>query len=170
MKYYVEWGGQTRVVEILGSKEGTRVLVDGEPFAADLAVVGDTGLYSLLLGGQSVAFAARFEPGVAVLELYDRQVRVPIEDERTRESKRLTAGSRKGAGKGDVRSIMPGVVKEVRVAPGDAVTLHQPLLVLEAMKMENEIRADRAGRVLAVHVKGGQAVEKGALLVTLADA
>ena len=165
MKYYVEWGGQTRVVEILGSKEGTRVLVDGEPFAADLAVVGDTGLYSLLLGGQSVAFAARFEPGVAVLELYDRQVRVPIEDERTRESKRLTAGSRKGAGKGDVRSIMPGVVKEVRVAPGDAVTLYQPLLVLEAMKMETNVTAPVAGKVKKINVNAGDGVQLGQILV-----
>ena len=60
---------------------------------------------------------------------------------------------------------MPGVVKEVRVAPGDAVEPHQPLLVLEAMKMENEIRSDRHGVVREVLVRPGQAVEKGARLV-----
>ncbi len=64
---------------------------------------------------------------------------------------------------------MPGVVKDVRVVAGTVVTLHQPLLVLEAMKMENEIRADRAGTVKTVHVVAGQAVEKGATLVTIAD-
>ncbi|MBL9086528.1 MAG: hypothetical protein JNM10_05260 [Planctomycetia bacterium] len=64
---------------------------------------------------------------------------------------------------------MPGVVKDVRVAEGAVVALHQPLLVLEAMKMENEIRASRAGTVKTVHVAAGQAVEKGATLVTIVD-
>jgi biotin carboxyl carrier protein len=95
---------------------------------------------------------------------------VPVEDERTRETSRLVGGPRKATGPAEVRSVMPGVVKEVRVAPGDAVEAHQPLLVLEAMKMENEIRADRAGVVREVHVKPGQAVEKGARLVSFGPA
>ena len=167
MKYYVEWAGRTRVVEIVSTKEGPRVLVDGVAHPADLATVTGTGLHSLLLDDRSVAFAEREEDGVAVLSFHDREVRVPVEDERTREAKRLTAGSRKVAGKGEIKSIMPGIVKEVRVKAGDAVALHQPLLVLEAMKMENEIRADRAGVVTSVAVMAGQAVEKGALLVVL---
>src|SRR5439155_14731172 len=100
---------------------------------------------------------------------HDREVRVPVEDERTRESRRMTGGSKRPRGGGEVRSVMPGVVKEVRVVVGQSVDAHVPLLVLEAMKMENEIRADRPGVVGAVHVAVGQAVEKGALLVTLLD-
>ena len=65
--------------------------------------------------------------------------------------------------------VMPGVVKEVRVKAGDRVAAHAPLLVLEAMKMENEVRADRDATVTKVHVSPGQAVEKGAPLVTLAE-
>jgi biotin carboxyl carrier protein len=170
VKYYVEWGGRTRVVEIVATKEGTQVLVDGAPHPADLATVPGTGLHSLLLDDRSVAFAERSDGGAVVLTFHDREVRVPVEDERTREAKRLTAGSKKAAGKGEIKSVMPGVVKEIRVQAGDTVALHQPLLVLEAMKMENEIRADRAGTVTAVHVKAGQAVEKGALLAVVAEA
>jgi biotin carboxyl carrier protein len=169
VKYFVEWGGRTRVVVIRAGPSGTQVLVDGEPHPADLAVVEGTGLYSLLLDDRSVAFAARFEEGAAVLAFHDREARVPIEDERSREAHRATAGAKRSKGRGDLRSVMPGVVKEVRVAPGDAVRAGQPVLVLEAMKMENEIRADRNGVVSAVHVRVGQAVEKGAPLVTLAD-
>jgi biotin carboxyl carrier protein len=169
MKYFVDWAGKTRVVEIVPTKEGTRVLVDGVAHPASLEVVAGTGLHSLLLDDRSVAFAARFEDGAAVLAFHDREIRVPIEDERTRETRRLTAGSKKATGKGEIRAVMPGVVKEVRVAAGATVALHQPLLVLEAMKMENEIRADRGGTVLAVHVTAGQAVEKGAKLVTLGE-
>ena len=169
MKYYVEAGGKTHVVEISATKEGVRVLVDGVPHPADLAAVEGTGLYSLLIDDRSVAFAARFENGTAVLAFHDREARVPIEDERTREARKMTGGSRKARGSGDVRSVMPGVVKEIRVKVGDAVEAKSPLLVLEAMKMENEIRAGRAGVVKALHVAAGQAVEKGALLVTLSD-
>jgi len=64
---------------------------------------------------------------------------------------------------------MPSVVKELRVKVGDAVAAKQPLLVLEAMKMENETRADHTGHVTKVHVATGQAVEKGALLVTIGE-
>ena len=170
MKYYVEWAGKTRVVEIVPSKEGARVLVDGVLHPADLATVPGTGLHSLLLDDRSVAFAERDEDGVAVLSFHDREIRVPVEDERTREARRLTSGSKKAAGKGEIKSVMPGIVKELRVKPGDTVALHQPLLVLEAMKMENEIRADRAGVVTTVAVKAGQAVEKGALLVVVTAA
>ena len=170
MKYFVEWAGRTHVVEIVPTKAGAQVLVDGVVHPADLATVPGTGLHSLLLDDRSVAFAKREEDGVAVLTFHDREVRVPVEDERTRESKRLTAGSRKAVGKGEIKSVMPGVVKEVRVKAGDRVALHQPLLVLEAMKMENEIRADRAGVVASVAVKAGQAVEKGALLAVVTEA
>ncbi len=169
MKYFVDWAGRTRVVEIRTDADGTTVVVDGVPHRADLETVAGTGLHSLLLDRRSVAFAARFEDGAAVLQLHDREVRVPVEDERTRESRRLTQGAKKPAGSGDVKAVMPGVVKEVRVEVGSVVTAHQPLLVLEAMKMENEIRADRAGTVKALHVKAGQAVEKGAKLVSIGE-
>jgi biotin carboxyl carrier protein len=169
MKYFVEWAGTTRVVEIVTGRDRTTVLVDGMPHDADVALIEGTGLYSLLLDDASYALTARFEQGTAVLAFHDREVRVPVEDERGRETRRLTGGGRKGAGKGDVRSVMPGVVKEIRVKEGDKVAAHDPLLVLEAMKMENEIRADRDGTVAKVHVTAGQAVEKGAPLVSLKD-
>lgn len=169
MKYFVDWAGRTRVVEVVSDKAGTRVLVDGVPHRADVETVEGTGLYSLLLDRRSVSFAARFDDGAAVLQFHDREVRVPVEDERTREAHRATAGTKKAAGQGVVKAVMPGVVKDVRVAEGTVVALHQPLLVLEAMKMENEIRAPRAGTVKTVHVAAGQAVEKGATLVTIVD-
>ena len=169
MKYYVDWAGRTRVVELLSGKDGLRVLVDGVPHPADLESVEGTGLHSLLLDDRSVSFAARFEPGAAILTFHDREVRVPVEDERTRETRKLTGGGKKAHGAGILKSVMPGVVKEIRVAVGAQVTAHQPLLVLEAMKMENEIRADRNGTVTKLHVTAGQAVEKGALLVTIGE-
>jgi pyruvate carboxylase subunit B len=74
------------------------------------------------------------------------------------------AGKRKGL---RVRAQMPGKIVRVMVKAGDEVAKDQPLLVMEAMKMENEIRAPGAGKVAKLAVAEGQAVESGADLVTL---
>jgi biotin carboxyl carrier protein len=166
MKYHVTHAGRERVVEIRQTKDGVRVLVDGEPHPVDLAEVGGTDLYSLLVDGRSVSFAARFENGSALLSFHDRDVEVAIEDERTRLARLATGGGRKARGAAEVKSVMPGVVKEVRVAAGQAVRAGEALLILEAMKMENEIRAPDDAVVARVHVEPGKAVEKGALLLT----
>ncbi|MCH7939400.1 MAG: acetyl-CoA carboxylase biotin carboxyl carrier protein subunit, partial [Candidatus Marinimicrobia bacterium] len=72
-----------------------------------------------------------------------------------------------GGGGGQITAPIPGLISEVSVKEGDTVAAGDRLLILEAMKMENEIRAPQAGIVLAVHVALGQAVEQGALLVKL---
>jgi pyruvate carboxylase subunit B len=167
VKYFVEWAGRTRVVEIRLVEGRTEVSVDGTPHQADVAVAGDDGLLSLLLDGGSWTIAARFEDGHAVLGFHDREVRVRIEDERTRAARVATGGARQASTRVEVKSVMPGVVKELRVEPGQEVEAGQALLILEAMKMENEIRAPQAGRVEALHVATRDAVEKGARLVTL---
>lgn len=93
------------------------------------------------------------------------QVDVEVVDERTRHIRSLTAGAERPAGGGVVRAPMPGLVVRVFVEPGAAVAAGAGLLVLEAMKMENELRAPVAGVVRAVRVEPGQAVEKGESLV-----
>ncbi len=167
MKYYVEWAGKTREVEIRAGEAGTHVLVDGVEHPADVATVDGGELLNLIVDGASVTYAARFEDGHAVLSFHDREVRVGIENERTRLARLATGGSGKSKAKTDAKSVMPGVVKEIRVTEGEAVRSGQPLLILEAMKMENEIRAPLDGVVAKVHVAAGQAVEKGAPLMNL---
>ncbi len=170
MKYYVEWAGMTHVVEIRQKGGETTVTVDGTAYPADVASVEGGDLLNLLFEGNSATYAARFENGAAVLSFHDREVRVPIEDERTRLAREATGGKRGGKARSDIQSVMPGVVKEIRVAEGDPVKSGQPLLILEAMKMENEIRAPMSGIVKKVHVAPGQAVEKGAELMALGAA
>ncbi|MGB6414668.1 MAG: acetyl-CoA carboxylase biotin carboxyl carrier protein subunit, partial [Candidatus Cybelea sp.] len=70
----------------------------------------------------------------------------------------------------DVRSPMHGLVVEITVSPGDDVAEGQVVAVIEAMKMMNEIRAHRRGRVAAVHASAGSTVENGSALVTLGEA
>jgi pyruvate carboxylase subunit B len=95
---------------------------------------------------------------------------VEIVDERTR-SLRQMVGTKKpvgAGGAGAVRAPMPGLVLRLEVEEGQTVLAGDGLLVLEAMKMENEIRSSEAGVVKRILVRAGQAVEKGAVLVELA--
>lgn len=165
MKYFVAIGDATVEVEV----EGGRVLLDGAALDAELAALPGSPLYHLLLGGASWTVAAQplDGPGRWVLGVAGERVEVQVRDERSRPS-----GAAPGAGVasrgGVVRAPMPGLVVRVEVAAGQRVDPGAGLVVVEAMKMENELRAPHAGTVETVHVAAGQTVEKGMPLVTLA--
>ena len=168
MRYFIQQGEHAHEVQLERTDEGLVAHVDGTRYPIDLAVSETTGLYSLIVAHAAWTYACRFEGQEAVLSFHDRDIRLTVEDERERQTRLLTGGGRTGARGAKVRSVMPGVVKELRVAVGDTVAEGGPLLILEAMKMENEIRAPAAGVVQAVHVGAGEAVEKGAPLIDIA--
>ena len=93
-------------------------------------------------------------------------VPVSIVDPRERLVRRRGSGSAE-TGPRSILSPMPGRIVKVLVREGDVVTAHQGLVVVEAMKMENELRAPRDGTVSAVKVVEGMSVEARAVLVTL---
>ncbi len=174
MKYYIRMGASPRIVEI--EVEGGRVIVNGEPHEAHLAPVPGTQLYHLLLGGQSWTVAAQALTGPGdgggarwALGAVGERVEVEAVDERARAIQALTSHREVKHGGGVVRAPMPGLVVRLEVQEGQRVAAGAPLIVVEAMKMENELRAPRAGRVAKIHVKRGAAVERGAVLVTLSD-
>ena len=88
-------------------------------------------------------------------------------DERTRAIQDLAAAAAGPRGPAPLIAPMPGLIVRVNVAPGQQIAAGAGLIVMEAMKMENELRASAGGTVKAVHASPGQAVEKGALLVEL---
>ncbi|MCP3914513.1 MAG: acetyl-CoA carboxylase biotin carboxyl carrier protein subunit [bacterium] len=91
-----------------------------------------------------------------------------LEDERERAAQ--LAARAAGKGGGAIQAVMPGVVVELLVDVGQTVSAGQPLLILEAMKMQNEIRAEADGVVDALHVAAGQAVAAGEKLISLSVA
>jgi biotin carboxyl carrier protein len=167
MKYFVTIGAQTIEVEV----DGTRVTVDGVTREAHLAAVPGTPLYHLLLGGESwtVTVQPLEEAGRWAFGVLGQRVEVEVQDERTRGIQSLSGKGQPAPGGGTVRAPMPGLVVRIEVAEGQEVDAGAGLVVVEAMKMENELRAPRAGMVQTVHVAVGQAVEKGTSLVTLAS-
>ncbi len=164
-RYYVEWAGRERVVEIRHGRAGLEVTVDGEAHPVDVTAVENGDLLNLLVDGQSVTYAARFENSSAMLSFHDREVRVPIEDERGRMARLATGGTRGGSTDAEIKSVMPGVVKEILVEVAQPVEAGQALLILEAMKMENEIKAPIDGEIIDLRVQPGDTVSPGAVLM-----
>ncbi len=166
MKYFVRVAGKEWVVEV----DGDRVAVNGRESRAQLGAIAGTPLRHLVLDGRSHRFP--FAPGGRGSwrigqggEFWD----VEVVDERTRHIQSLTGQAGGARGPGVLRAPMPGLVVRLEVRPGQQVAAGQGAVVLEAMKMQNELRVASPGTVKAVRVAAGQAVEKGQVLVEFDD-
>jgi pyruvate carboxylase subunit B len=166
MRYFVTVGERTFEVELRGQD----VLVDGKLVAAELQAVRGTLLRRLSLDNQSYRVVASpgEERGGWELQLGGERLHVEVVDERTRAIRAMTARTSAAHGPRPVRAPMPGMVVRVEVEPGDHVRAGQGVVIIEAMKMENELKADAAGVVSKVLIEPGTAVEKGAMLIEFA--
>jgi biotin carboxyl carrier protein len=145
--------------------EDGRLLLDGQPVAYTFDQVAD-GYYTLLLDGKSFPVLLEADAdGRVRVHLAGRQIEVQVKDERALLLERFGLQRTGTAAQRTVRAPMPGLVLRVIAEPGQAVRKGDGLLVLEAMKMENELRAQADGVVKAVHVTPGDAVGKNALLL-----
>jgi pyruvate carboxylase subunit B len=167
MRYHVTVADRTIVVDI--SNEG--VTVSGQRVDAKIETIPDSPVRSLLLDDASHRLVARAAGrGRWELSIRGQQLSVDVMDERALSLSELTGGAALPSGPKPVRAPMPGMVVRVEVAEGDQVSPGQALLIVEAMKMENELRAETAGRIRRVHVAAGEAVAKDQILVDLAAA
>lgn len=157
--------GETIEVEL--GVDGVRV--DGTPVRAELAPVDGGAVYLLTLGGRTFQLVATRGAGRGRFSVWTDRARFEVEalDERARAIQQMTAKAAGPAGPSPLVAPMPGLIVRVNVAVGDTVQAGQGLVVMEAMKMENELRASAPGRVSAIRVNPGQAVEKGSILVEL---
>jgi len=170
MTFEIDVNGRTRTVAIEKTGDGHfRVLLDGSPHLVDATRVGTHGLSLLLDGAHGVSRDVQVTPGNSggelLVTLGGRTVTATVNGRRTGR-----AGADTGAGVHGEQSIlapMPGRVVRVLVTAGDDVAVRQPLVVVEAMKMENELRAPKAGRVKEVRVPPGTSVEAGRVLVVI---
>ncbi len=167
MIYLVQVAGTEVRVEI--SADGVRL--DGRPISASLTAVDGGARYDLRLGSAVHRVVARAEEGRGQYRIESGGVRLLAEaiDEHTRAMQALSAATMRPTGPSPLKAPMPGLIVRVTVQPGDRVDAGQGLVVMEAMKMENELRATAPAIVRAVHAVPGQAVEKGTLLVELGD-
>lgn len=167
MTFEIDVNGRTRTVAVERTAGGHyRVLVDGRAHDVDAERVGTYGL-SLLVDGVSreVSVAPATARGEMLVGLEGRTVAVTVNGRRTGQAATDAVGAH---GEVTIAAPMPGRILRVLVAAGDEVAARQGLVVIEAMKMENELRSPKAGRVKEVSVAPGTSVEAGRALVTIA--
>ena len=166
--------GRRRTIEFRRHGSGWEFTLDGRILDVDVTAIGER--WSLLIGPPSPAASAgrpkrsyevAVDPGSngeRIVHVNGVAVAVSLIDPRARRAPGRAAAS---SGRRSIVSPMPGRIVKVLVKAGDAVAAHQGLVVVEAMKMENELRAPHAGRVTDVKVVDGMSVEANAVLVTL---
>jgi biotin carboxyl carrier protein len=166
MKYEVHlngaYGKKKRVVELEQTSAGYRITLDGQAIDADAAMIAP-GTVSVLIGGQ--AFEVHVTPTLdekMKLQSGPHEFTAEIHDPRAWQGRRH--GALEAEGRQQVVAPMPGKVIRLLVSAGDEVEAGQGLVVVEAMKMQNEIRSSRNGRVERLQVKEGQAVNVGEVL------
>ena len=165
MKYVATLDGTSHVVEVAGGDGRYRLTIGDDVWEVDARLTAQ-GIYSLLIGGVSYVADVVDHEGTCLVDVGGEAYEVLVE-EQTRWIIR-TRGGAAGAGAGQtVRAPLPGKITHVAVRPGDRVQAGDTLVVIEAMKMENEFKAAAAGAITEVRVSVGQAVNPGDVMVVL---
>jgi biotin carboxyl carrier protein len=183
MQYEVEVGGRLRQVSVARTGDGFAVALDGHTHHVD-AVRIDAHTLSLVVDTVWPDATGVRKPDATGVRKYSHEVTVTgspagaLSVTVGAQSVAVTLNGRRrwgrkdeartgGSGPQRLTAPMPGKVVRVLVQPGDVVQARQPVIVIEAMKMENELRAAREGTVADVHAREGSSVEAGALLVVI---
>jgi len=157
-------GGAEGQIEILSPAPECRFRLGDGPERAAQVEIPEPCVYSVLMDGRSYEARVEEHPGMLVVVIDGYRFEVDVRDPRRL---RRGAGGRGADGVQTISAPMPGKVVRVLVAPGDAVEAGQGLLVVEAMKMQNELKAQRAGKVLTVSTREGATVTPGEILATI---
>ena len=162
----LETPGGRRAIEFRRRGSVWEMTLDGRILSVDVTAIA--GRWSLLIGSRSYEVAVeRRSNGERIVYVNGVAVPISIMDPRERLVRRRGTVSAE-TGPRSIVSPMPGRIVKVLVREGEVVAAQQGLVVVEAMKMENELRAPRAGQVSAVKVVEGMSVEAKSVLVTLA--
>jgi pyruvate carboxylase subunit B len=165
VKYVVRIGDEDHEVVL----DGDGVHIGGDDVAAHVVPIDGTPVRMVTIGDEVHRVVVRpgATRGLYTLWLDGYRFQLEALDERTRAIRDLSGASAGPSGPAPLVAPMPGLIVRVHVQSGDQVLAGQGLVVMEAMKMENELRVQAAGRVKTVLVTPGSVVEKGALLIEL---
>jgi len=165
VKYQVELDGQEHLVEIESTTGGWLVAVDDGEQQLVSGSARDGGAWTLNIGGRVIRLGAALTGSDYFAVVGGTPMRGSVIDPR-----KAALDMSGGRAAGEVRTQMPGAIVRVDVEEGQEVEAGQVLLVVEAMKMQNEFKAPISGTVIGIHVDVGAAVESGTLLITVSEA
>jgi biotin carboxyl carrier protein len=160
MIYEITIGEKTRRVELFRAGSAWRCKLDGKEFAIDV-VTTQPGLLSFLVDGRSYEVRQESSASEGIIVVGHERFPAVVRDPRSYRSRRSREG---GQGIKKILAPMPGKVVRLLAAVGSEVEAGQPVLVIEAMKMQNELKAPKKGKVTRLNVGEGAAVEAGQIL------
>ncbi len=165
MRFVASLDDGAEPVEVSGARGRYRVTLGDEVWEVD-ARLTPQGIYSLLIAGVSHVADVTQTDGACVVEVGGETYAIRVE-EQTRYVIRTKGGAAGGRAHQTLAAPLPGRITHVAVKAGDTVRAGDPLLVIEAMKMENELRASAPGTVADVRVRAGQTVNAGDVLIVI---
>ena len=164
MKYITIVEGKQFIIEIVDEKH---VRVDDKLYEIDFETVNGQPVYSLIVDGRShESYIYQADDNWQVL-LHGRLYPVTVEDEREKRLRAAAGGGVAETGEYHLRAPMPGLVVTIPVSEGDAVKRGQVILILESMKMQNELKSPRDGTIGRIRVKPGETVEQKQTLLSV---
>jgi len=164
MKYITTVDDKDYLVEIIDEKH---IIVNGKIYQVDFESVGGQPVYSLIVDGKShESYVQQGDDNWQVL-LRGRLYPVVVEDEREKRLRAAAGGGVAESGEFHLKAPMPGLVVTIPVAEGQEVKKGQVLLILESMKMQNELKSPRGGRIGRIRVKAGETVEQKQTLLSI---
>ncbi len=165
VKLHVLVGDVHHEVEVERREGALAVTVAGETHRIDVATLADGEAYSLLIDDRSVDVGIEEDGTALQLLIAGRRYATEVLGERDWMARSIQPES--AGGEKVVRAVMTGIVREVFVGPGDAVSAGQVVFILEAMKMENEVKVDADGVVSRVTVEAGATVDQGDVVIEI---
>jgi biotin carboxyl carrier protein len=164
MKYITTIDNQEFEIEVVDDRH---IRIGDRLLQVDFESVSGQPVFSLIVDGKSYeSFVSPGDEDWHVL-LRGRQYQVKIEEEREKRLRAAGGGGVAEGGEFHLKAPMPGLVVAVPVEEGQEVEKGQVLVILESMKMQNELKAPRAGKVARIRVKGGESVEQKQTLLTI---
>ncbi|MBN8581332.1 MAG: biotin/lipoyl-binding protein [Anaerolineae bacterium] len=164
MKYVTTIDGKEFVIEVVDERH---VRVGDRLLPVDFQSVSGQPVYSLIVDGKSYeSFVYQGDEDWEVL-LRGRQFQVKVEDEREKRLKAAAGGGVVEGGEFHLKAPMPGLVVAISVSEGQEVKKGQVLVILESMKMQNELKSPRDGTISHIKVKAGESVEQKQILLNL---
>jgi len=164
MKYITTVDDKDYLVEIIDEKH---IIVNGKIYQVDFESVSGQPVYSLIVDGKShESYVQQGDDNWQVL-LRGRLYPVVVEDEREKRLRAAAGGGVAESGEFHLKAPMPGLVVTIPVAEGQEVKKGQVLLILESMKMQNELKSPRGGRIGRIRVKAGETVEQKQTLLSI---
>lgn len=164
MKYITTVDGQEYLVEVM---DDGRISVNGTIYQVSFESVSDEPLYSILIDGFSYEAFVQPDEELWQVLLRGSQYAVKVEDEREKRLRAAAGSSQAVSDEYILKAPMPGLVVSVPVGEGDLVGKGDVLVILESMKMQNELRAPIQGQVLRVRAQIGNSVERGQVLLVV---